>query len=313
MPSSRPNVIPIVIHLVRQIRPRSILDVGVGFGKWGHLFREYTDINAAERDPARYLRENWQIRIDGIEGHAAYLTDMHRFLYNEIYVGDAAALLPKLRRYDLVFLGDIIEHFEKLPGQQLLRDALDRADLAVIISTPKFETEQGELCANELERHRSLWSARDFKKWPGAQVKTVDGDTLIAVLPKSGEATLALRSPQRSSQAAAEQMRRARAELIRLIPSDEPFALVDEEQLRSTLPHHRALPFPAREGIYWGPPRDSEGAIEEAERLRVSGVKRLVFIWSTFWWLDHYGDFARYLERNWPVQLRTELMTVFGC
>ncbi len=39
MPSSRPNIIPIVIHLIRQLKPRSILDVGVGFGKWGHLFR----------------------------------------------------------------------------------------------------------------------------------------------------------------------------------------------------------------------------------------------------------------------------------
>ena len=50
MPSSRPNTIPTVIHLVRQIKPKSILDVGVGFGKWGHLFREYTDINEAEHD-----------------------------------------------------------------------------------------------------------------------------------------------------------------------------------------------------------------------------------------------------------------------
>ncbi len=55
MPSSRPNTIPTVIHLVRQLKPKSILDVGVGFGKWGHLFREYTDINEAENDPARYM------------------------------------------------------------------------------------------------------------------------------------------------------------------------------------------------------------------------------------------------------------------
>ena len=127
MPSSRPTTIPVVIHLLRQLKPRSILDVGVGFGKWGHLFREYTDINEAERDPARYQRENWQVRIDGIEGHAAYLTDLHRFLYNEIHVGDAAELLPRLPRYDLIFLGDIIEHFEKEAGRRLLDEALSLA------------------------------------------------------------------------------------------------------------------------------------------------------------------------------------------
>src|SRR6185436_19444562 len=103
MPSSRPNTIPTVVHLVRQLQPESILDVGVGFGKWGHLFREYTDIQDSERDPARYQRGNWRVRIDGIEGCAAYLTDMHRFIYNEIHLGDALEILPRLPPYDLIF------------------------------------------------------------------------------------------------------------------------------------------------------------------------------------------------------------------
>src|SRR5439155_62198 len=83
---SPPNAIPTIVHLVRQLQPRSILDVGVGFGKWGHLFREYTDILEAEHEPSRYDRENWQVRIEGIEGHAAYLTPMHHFLYDQIHV-----------------------------------------------------------------------------------------------------------------------------------------------------------------------------------------------------------------------------------
>src|SRR5205814_7486601 len=128
MPSSRPNTIPTVIHLVRQLKPQSILDVGVGFGKWGHLFREYTDIVEAERDPGRYERKNWQVKIDGIEGHAGYLTDMHRYLYNEIHLGDACELIKKLTSYDLIFMGDVIEHFEKQTGLQLLRDAFDRCN-----------------------------------------------------------------------------------------------------------------------------------------------------------------------------------------
>ena len=121
MPSSRPNTIPTVIHLVRQLNPKSILDVGVGFGKWGHLFREYTDINQAESDPGRYRRRNWRVRIDGIEGHAAYVTPMHRFLYNDIHIGDACALMKTVPRYDLIFMGDIIEHLDKSAGFRLLR------------------------------------------------------------------------------------------------------------------------------------------------------------------------------------------------
>src|SRR6266576_1439871 len=160
MPSSRPNIIPTVIHLVRQLRPRSILDVGVGFGKWGHLFREYTDILEAEHDPARYQRENWQVRIEGIEGHAAYLTPMHQYRYDRIHAGGAAVLMKA------------------------------RANKAVIVSTPKSEPAQEELCGNELERHRSLWRAEDFEQFPGAIVKTVDEGTLIVVLREPGTPAL---------------------------------------------------------------------------------------------------------------------------
>jgi len=46
----------------------------------GHLFREYTDILEAEHDPVRYERQNWKIKIDGIEGFPGYITQMHRFV-----------------------------------------------------------------------------------------------------------------------------------------------------------------------------------------------------------------------------------------
>ena len=215
--------------------------MGVGFGKWGHLFREYTDINAAERDPPRYRRENWQVRIDGIEGHATYLTELHRFLYNDIHIGDACELLPKLPAYDLIFMGDIIEHLEKPKGQELLQVAVAKANKAVIVSTPKFETAQEGLCANELERHRSLWSTRDFRKLSGSSVKTVDGATLLAVIAKPGTGTLQLTPPPAPSAETALRLTQARDALIEFNPLDEPFVLVDEEQLRPLLPHRRAL------------------------------------------------------------------------
>src|SRR5688500_12730733 len=186
MPSSRPNTIPTLIHIVKQLRPASILDVGVGFGKWGHLFREYTDIIAAEHEPRRYKRKHWQTRIDGIEGHAAYLTPMHRFLYNEIFIGDARQIVRRIPRYDLIFLGDIIEHFDKTDGLSLLRRCVAKAKKAVVLSTPKHETLQEDLCGNELERHRSLWNANDFKEFACATAKAIDGDTLLVVITTPG-------------------------------------------------------------------------------------------------------------------------------
>jgi len=310
MPSSRPNTIATVIHLVRQLKPRSILDVGVGFGKWGHLFREYTDIVEAEADPARYERQNWQVKIDGIEGHAAYVTEMHRYLYDQIHVGDACDLIRKLPAYDLIFMGDIIEHFEKEDGRQLLREAFEKCNKAVIVTTPKFETAQSERCGNELERHRSLWSAADFGKFTGAIVKTIDRDTLLAVLARPGGPRLVCKPPMQAKPADAARLRDATEQIARFIPAGERFILVDEEQIRSDLAQPGALPFLEKDGRYWGPPANDEMAIAELERLRQAGAKYLVVIWSCFWWLEHYAAFARYLRDNFRSVVSNERLVI---
>jgi hypothetical protein len=311
MPSSRPNTIPTIVHLVRQVKPRSILDVGVGFGKWGHLFREYTDILEAEHDPSRYERKNWRVRIEGIEGHAAYLTPMHAFLYDQIHVGDAPALMKCLGSYDLIFLGDIIEHLEKAAGFDLLHDALARANKALIVSTPKYETAQADLCGNELERHQSLWSETDFLKLPGAIVQTVDEATLLAVFSRPGVPRLQLTPPRAPSPVEAARRRQAREEILQLVPEDQRFVLVDDEALRSTLPHARAIPFLEREGQYWGPPADDATAIRELERLRTEGAVIVVFVWTAFWWLTHYAEFARHLRSKYRCARNDETLVVF--
>jgi hypothetical protein len=181
MPSSSPATVPPIISLIRHIRPASILDVGTGFGKWGVLFREYTDIISSEADPPRYKKDGWQVQIDGIEGFPEYLTPLHEFVYDNIHQGDAAEVLPTLGEYDVIFVGDVIEHFDLPQGEALIRVALQHAKRYVILTTPKSERVQGALCNNALECHRSLWSARAFRKVASADVFTIPGDTLVAV------------------------------------------------------------------------------------------------------------------------------------
>jgi hypothetical protein len=311
MPSSRPVTIPTVIHLVRQLKPRSILDVGVGFGKWGHLFREYTDINEAERDPQRYHRDHWKIRIDGIEGNPAYLTEMHRFLYNEIYVGDARELIGTLPRYDVIFMGDVIEHLDKASGRRFLGDALQKTGKAVILTTPKYETGQGDLCANELERHRSLWTAREFRKFERATVKTLDRSMLLAVLLKPGVPEPDCNPPRQTRPADVLRLKQCADELTRLIPPEDPFILVDEEQMRGGLPHRRAIPFLERDGLYWGPPPDDAEAIREFERLRGAGARYFALTWPCFWWFDHYREFARHIRAGFKPVSKSDNLEVF--
>ena len=312
MPSSRPNAIPTVINLVRQLKPNSILDVGIGFGKWGHLFREYSDIQESEHDPARYQRTNWKVRIDGIEGFSAYVTEMHYFLYNDIHIGNAIELLPNLPAYDLIFMGDIIEHLDKEKGLELLNNAIRKARKAVIVSTPKYETDQADLCGNELERHRSSWSVRDFQNLDGAIVTTVDRSIILAVLLKPGVPTPSCKPPTQPRPADLRRLSRMKADLAELIPLGTPFILVDEEQIRSDIPHSRAIPFIEKEGQYWGPPDDDATAIVELERLRGEGARRIVFTWPTFWWLSHYAGFAEHLRKSYRCLKENRQLIVFA-
>lgn len=182
MPSSRINHIPTILSILRQLQPKSILDVGVGFGKWGLLFREYTDIVMSEKDPPRYQRDHWLIKIDGIEGFEPYITPVHRYVYDSLFIGDMVEKIKEVNQYDVVFLGDVIEHLEKGEGRIFLRDCLGHAKKAVIISTPATETEQYAVCGNELEIHRSLWTASDFNAVGRCKTKLVENDILIAVM-----------------------------------------------------------------------------------------------------------------------------------
>ena len=192
MPSSRVNSVPTVINIVRQAKPDSILDVGVGFGKWGVLFREYTDIVAAEKEPERYRRENWRLRIDGVEAHEPYLSPLHDYVYDAVHPGEVQHVLPGLGVYDIVFLGDVIEHLEKDAGVALLRQCLEHARRFVLVTTPYIAVTQGALCGNEYERHCSAWTAEDFHAAGRCVTTVTEGNVLVAVLLREGEPAPAL-------------------------------------------------------------------------------------------------------------------------
>jgi hypothetical protein len=193
----------------------------------------------------------------------------------------------------------------------LLEDAIIQANKAVIVSTPRYETGQGDLCGNELERHRSLWSARDFRRFDRVTVRTIDRGTLLIVIVKPGIAQ-PICAPQIPPKAAdVLRFRLAKEEIIRLIEPSQPFILVDDEQIRSELPHHRSIPFLEKDGQYWGPPPDDKTAIAEVERLRQAGAKYIVFTWPTFWWIQYYTGFYKHVVSTYRCVLKNDRLEIF--
>lgn len=158
MPTSSLHQISDIVELIVAADPGSVLDVGVGFGTYGVLAREYLELL-----DGRAVYDDWRRRIDGIEIFPAYLTDLHRTVYDTIFEGDAREILPTLPRqaYDLVLLIDVIEHFDRAAGRQVLGECL-RVGRNVIVSTPlEFFTQDG--FGNPHEEHRSHWSRRDLE------------------------------------------------------------------------------------------------------------------------------------------------------
>ena len=101
-------------------------------------------------------------------------------------------------------------------------------------------------------------------------------------------------------------------ELTAAIPPGLTYALIDEGALTGQLPSdRRVLPFPERDGQFWGPPSDDLSAIEELKRQRLDGTDFLVFAWPAFWWLDHYSNFNRRLRDDAGMVLENNRLVVF--
>lgn len=157
MPHSHYFPTVIMLDHVAKLNPRRVLDVGVGLGKWGFLIRELLDFNDGRLDA-----DSWQTEIVGIEAFD-YKSPLHDWVYDRMIRADVRDVVTDLVGYDLVVMGDVIEHLEKDDGFALLRTLLQQ-NRNVLVSTPLHFFEQ-ECAGNELERHLSHWTRNDFREW----------------------------------------------------------------------------------------------------------------------------------------------------
>lgn len=158
MPTSHMYQIADIMELILFTQPQSILDVGTGFGKYGFLSREYLELWDGKQ---QYC--DWKIRIDGIEGYENYVTAVHQFIYNNVYIGNAINILPNLAvKYDLILVIDVLEHFEYNQGRILLKECA-QIGKNMIVATPRNIGIQKDIFDNALEMHKSQWTEKDLQ------------------------------------------------------------------------------------------------------------------------------------------------------
>lgn len=170
MPSSDPRVLESVCRQIIIENPKTVLDIGVGFGKWGMLAREYTDIWNY-----RFYKEEWTTRVYGIEIHDRY-RNQNWENYNQIAIGDAAEILTDNpwdnSSFDLVMMIDVLEHFEKERGKKLIRDVMGITNKFIVSYA---NSEQKDVRDNKHEDHVSKWEDEDFKDYKRKLLSGGDG------------------------------------------------------------------------------------------------------------------------------------------
>ena len=154
MPTSPYAHLSCLIQYLDAIRPNSILDMGLGNGKLGFIARDLLDVMLGQR----YKKSEWQIRLDGIEVYGDYIQDHQRAIYDQIYIGDAYDVIDALETYDVLIMGDILEHFTKEKGWLLLDKCFSHTTQAVILFLPLGKGwVQPAIYGNPHETHRSYW------------------------------------------------------------------------------------------------------------------------------------------------------------
>lgn len=177
MPTSDHRYISDCIGRVRKMGPHSVLDLGVGFGKWGLLFREYLDVMQG-----RVWRKDWTTIIDGVEIFERYIGDHQRAVYDEIWIKDIVGFMKNQRRaprYELVFASDVLEHLDKDKAQWVMRAAREYAK-AVLVNVPLGNWPQDECYGNPHEAHVSTWTADDFADADDARIYDCNGREIIS-------------------------------------------------------------------------------------------------------------------------------------
>lgn len=169
MSFSHSTQISTILNYVEDLSPISILDVGFGMAQYGFLLRlalegaNLFQIDAATGHSRHSYKNEWRIRIDGIDGCGDYVTPVHEYCYNNLIIGDALDVLPTLvdNSYQLVLAIDILEYLSKSDGLAFLAQLKRIASQVALVSTPKVFMPQ-TVVASLYEDCRSLWTQTEL-------------------------------------------------------------------------------------------------------------------------------------------------------
>lgn len=159
MPTSMPFILNHICSWILENQPQSILDIGVGFGKWGFLAREYTDIWHS-----KIQQKQWTTIIHGIEVFEPYISPAARYIYDDIFIGEATQVIKKLAHYDLIICTAMLEHLEKKQGLMFVQDCKKLASVC-FFTLPVEPGRRSGKHGNKYQAHVSTWTRKELEQF----------------------------------------------------------------------------------------------------------------------------------------------------
>ena len=159
MGTSHFHQIPGLLRYVEILKPKSILEVGSGIGKWGFLCRDRLEFLEG-----RYDKENWRTRIYGIELFAGYRNPIWDYCYDSVWIGDALDLIDKAPSVDVALMADVLEHIAKDRGEILLSKLRQKAQYLLVSTPVAFFAGEGD-DGRPGAGHVSFWDQEDFSEY----------------------------------------------------------------------------------------------------------------------------------------------------
>ena len=146
-----------ISHLVRLLKPATVLEIGAGAGKYADLVRAV--------DPKIHITAT-ELGEDSIARHR--LAEKYDVILRET----SSSIIENhpLAKYDLVILGDVIEHMRKSEGLDFLNWVNYRAQFIAIVVPEAMPMSRDPW----YEGHNSVWTDRDFgwhDNWCIAQIE----------------------------------------------------------------------------------------------------------------------------------------------
>jgi Capsular polysaccharide synthesis protein len=147
--------IPFCVEAITEVSPQRVLDVGLGFGRWGMLIREFCEAPEDATD-----NKNWRVHLEGLETSRSNVEDYYHYFYNQIHIEKSPEyFLSMTDTWDMIIFGDVLNRWNKENAEKRLNKALEISDYVLISNSINNRSSDDGL---DGLRQASVWKLSDF-------------------------------------------------------------------------------------------------------------------------------------------------------